>query len=393
MNQALSSITLQAATRIAASGDYLTAITLLDMMGPEEPPLGALLLRAKIFAQQGRLDEAIGVWRKVQEKEPENQEARAGIARAEKLRARPGGARWPGKLIHAIMPASLVGVAFLVLIALVLGTARFGSAPSRAMIARQDQDLSTLKSRVEQLMIRTEDMRGFATSIPPAVSPSDFSQFVERQNQEMSDLRLRLDKIIQLPEDLRLTVRSLSSVNSAVEFRQMIARQDQQIRDLGSKVDQIISPSKDSSQPPPPPLIQGETFGLPGITTTEDRGRLRLTFDQGLFAGGSEQIRSEKISLLNTLGQRLKDYPKAISIHVIGSTDDVPLATGGRFRDNGSLGLARAVAVVERLKTSSGLPLSAFSMCSGGDERTPFPNDTTQNRARNRSVMIELTPR
>jgi len=82
---ALTKPLLQSAARMAAAGRYEAAVSLIDTLDGDEPELDALLLKAKILAQQGRYQQAIGLWKEVLQRQPENREARAGVRRAEKI--------------------------------------------------------------------------------------------------------------------------------------------------------------------------------------------------------------------------------------------------------------------------------------------------------------------
>ena len=65
MEHTLAHAALQAATQMAAAGQYHAASALLDTLEAPVRPLEALLLQAKILAQQGRYAEAIAPWQEV----------------------------------------------------------------------------------------------------------------------------------------------------------------------------------------------------------------------------------------------------------------------------------------------------------------------------------------
>jgi flagellar motor protein MotB len=62
-----------------------------------------------------------------------------------------------------------------------------------------------------------------------------------------------------------------------------------------------------------------------------------------------------------------------------------------RFSDNEALCFARAVAVIERLRQSARLPVSMFAARAAENNRSPYPNDTPENRARNRTVVMRIS--
>jgi chemotaxis protein MotB len=78
---------------------------------------------------------------------------------------------------------------------------------------------------------------------------------------------------------------------------------------------------------------------------------------------------------------------------VTGHTDDVPVTQPFAYPDNVSLGMARAVAVVEFFRSQGGLPYVILSARSV-DARNPLGSNTTAaGRARNRTVVIAVTRR
>jgi outer membrane protein OmpA-like peptidoglycan-associated protein len=51
----------------------------------------------------------------------------------------------------------------------------------------------------------------------------------------------------------------------------------------------------------------------------------------------------------------------------------------------------RAIAALQVLQSSSGIPKAAFKTISYGAEWSPFPNNSDVNRARNRTVVLRIT--
>jgi outer membrane protein OmpA-like peptidoglycan-associated protein len=79
-------------------------------------------------------------------------------------------------------------------------------------------------------------------------------------------------------------------------------------------------------------------------------------------------------------------------IVVIGHTDNDPVRPGGAFQSNDHLGELRAQEVVQYLTTRAGIPASRLRPISSGDRDPPFPNTPASNKAKNRTVSIEIQP-
>ncbi len=74
---------------------------------------------------------------------------------------------------------------------------------------------------------------------------------------------------------------------------------------------------------------------------------------------------------------------------VAGYTDDVPIASS-RFRSNWDLSAARAVSVVHELVLNRKIPAERVIAAGRAETRPLAPNDSAENRARNRRVEISI---
>jgi len=168
------------------------------------------------------------------------------------------------------------------------------------------------------------------------------------------------------------------------------------------------TPRAERPAAPPPPRAQtpaatpapvqpnrstdGLSLKVPGATV-KTQGDVRIViFDSGIFMGGVRLSSAARRSL-DTLGRQLAPYGKRLSITVIGCTDNVPINMGGRYESNQDLGLARANEVAQHLQRSAKIPASVFQTLSYGERWTPYPNDTPENRARNRTAVLRISVR
>jgi len=129
---------------------------------------------------------------------------------------------------------------------------------------------------------------------------------------------------------------------------------------------------------------------IAGVSLRNEKQQVAIFFSLGLFARNA-RLKPEAEELLTELGSQLSHQITDLDVTVVGHTDDTPIRSGRRYRDNAALGLIRAVTVAEFLKTTSNLPLEAISSRGSGEEEAPFPNDSRENRARNRSVTIRIS--
>lgn len=107
-------------------------------------------------------------------------------------------------------------------------------------------------------------------------------------------------------------------------------------------------------------------------------------YNEGLFPSGTATVSQDYTNILNKLAGGLEQVKG--DILVVGHTDNIPIRTT-RFPSNWHLSVARAKAVVEKLKQSGQLTRDATPEGRGATEPL-FDNKTKENRALNRRVEI-----
>lgn len=105
------------------------------------------------------------------------------------------------------------------------------------------------------------------------------------------------------------------------------------------------------------------------------------------FPSGGADLASEFLPVLAKIGGVLKDAKGRVVIS--GHTDDVPIATD-RFRSNWDLSAARAVSVAHYMLNTEGISPQRITVQGAADSQSLVPNNSPENRARNRRVEIVL---
>jgi len=103
-----------------------------------------------------------------------------------------------------------------------------------------------------------------------------------------------------------------------------------------------------------------------------------------LFGSNSADITPSSEPLLKELASFLKEIPNKVEI--AGHTDNVPVVKG-KWKSNFELSLARAESV-RKFLVAQGLEEKRFCIAGYGDKRPLVPNDSPQNRLRNRRIEI-----
>lgn len=117
-----------------------------------------------------------------------------------------------------------------------------------------------------------------------------------------------------------------------------------------------------------------------------------ITFNQGLFSRNI-RLTPEAKPVLTRLAQQLEPHAGRILIRVVGFSDSVPMPARGRYVDNATLAMGRALRVVEYMRRTSRLPAEMFSLEGHGETSAPYPNDSSENRLRNRTVVMRVSSR
>ncbi len=132
-----------------------------------------------------------------------------------------------------------------------------------------------------------------------------------------------------------------------------------------------------------------ENEGLKGqIDVTEDSRGLVIRFaDSILFDLGRADLRREAIEVLDKVAGVISTIPNHVRVE--GHTDDLRINTE-RFPSNWELSTGRSAAVVRYFIMKHNLPPARLSVAGYGEFRPIAPNDSEENRRKNRRVDIVI---
>ncbi len=126
-----------------------------------------------------------------------------------------------------------------------------------------------------------------------------------------------------------------------------------------------------------------------GQIEIETRGRqiiIRIR-EQGSFRSGSAELAEDYYDVLDEIQAVLMLQPGGIKVQ--GHTDNIPI-NSARFRSNWELSAGRAVSVAHQLMRGDYIDESRFEVTGFADTRPLAPNDSPENRARNRRVEVVI---
>lgn len=126
------------------------------------------------------------------------------------------------------------------------------------------------------------------------------------------------------------------------------------------------------------------------VTVREQPTGVTISLSAGLlFQSGTSDLKPGAKALIDQIAQPLLDISNPLE--VIAYTDDVqPQATNSDFKDNWQVGAARSYSVLRYMVDTAKFPENRLSMGNRGQYTPLYPNDSPENRARNRRVDINI---
>ncbi|MBU3195821.1 OmpA family protein [Clostridium algidicarnis] len=117
----------------------------------------------------------------------------------------------------------------------------------------------------------------------------------------------------------------------------------------------------------------------------DERGVIIQLRDNILFESAKADIREESKSILDKINNLMDTFPNHIVVE--GHTDNLAINTF-KYESNWELSTARAVNVVRYFVETKGQKPARFAAAGYGEYKPMVPNDTNDNRSKNRRVNI-----
>lgn len=228
----------------------------------------------------------------------------------------------------------------------------------------------------DQKVRENETLRGQLAEQQQARRKCD-ADFADAQN-EIASLKKQLR---ERGVDLDNLSSSLEQQKKALEEYAMRARQ---LDELKKRFDALRSKLQKLTE-----------FGLK-VETRDNRMLIQLPGDV-LFDSGSATLRKEGKDILKQVAEVIRNDAQLSSreFQVAGHTDSKPLK-GGPFLDNWGLSAMRARTVVDFLTQpvdqGGGLNPAKWSAAGYAETDPVAPNDTDENRKKNRRVELVIQP-
>ncbi len=123
------------------------------------------------------------------------------------------------------------------------------------------------------------------------------------------------------------------------------------------------------------------------IQVVKDRGAVVLRLNNSiLFDPGSNKLKPDAHSVLREAAELIR--PLQLDLRIEGHTDDTPVYRANY--SNWDLSVSRALSVLKFFAQEQLLSLDRLSAAGYGAQRAIVPNDSPENRAKNRRVDLYL---
>jgi chemotaxis protein MotB len=199
---------------------------------------------------------------------------------------------------------------------------------------------------------------------------SEATEMMNQLREARAQLLQREDSVLALEKALKSKIARLN------ELEEILARRDREMQALRTTVSKAL-----------------KSYEGAGLTVQVRNGKVYVSLSEKLlFASGSTAVAENGRKALTQLGQAL-NADTTLQILVEGHTDDVPMKPALNLQDNWDLSVLRATSIVRILVKEGGVNRARITASGKGEYSPVVPNDSPENKARNRRTEIVLSPK
>jgi hypothetical protein len=156
-------------------------------------------------------------------------------------------------------------------------------------------------------------------------------------------------------------------------------------------VEEEMAAIERSSIPPAAPAVEWPEVDVEGIAVRQGENIRTLVFEEGVFTYMTN-LSERAVGIMGEVAAQLRDRMSAFNLIIEGHTDGVPMSPRAPYADNETLGMARAITVLNLMKKQFNMPEDAMWATSAGMHDPPYENTGEVARRRNRTVVLILRP-
>lgn len=197
------------------------------------------------------------------------------------------------------------------------------------------------------------------------------------------DMAQQRDQLLAIQQSLERTHKLNDSLSNSLadrekkvrELENILANKDRAVKELKDRISNALLNFKESD-----------------LTVQVKNGKVYVSLaEQLLFGSGSIVVDNKGVGALQQLAKAIKDQ-KDLQITIEGHTDNVPVSKKSTYmQDNWDLSVMRATSITKIL-TDAGLSPKQITASGKGEYSPLAPNDSPQNKQKNRRTEIIITP-
>ena len=126
--------------------------------------------------------------------------------------------------------------------------------------------------------------------------------------------------------------------------------------------------------------------GSVDVETRDGKVIIRVR-EKGSFVSGAAELNADFVPIISKIRDVLLDIQGSVAVE--GHSDNIPISTA-EFQSNWALSSARALSVAQELFADPRIDQSRYEVAGFADTRPLVPNNSAENRAKNRRVEIVI---
>lgn len=208
-------------------------------------------------------------------------------------------------------------------------------------------------------------------------------QLLDDLNRMKDNMEAKEKELMEKENTLRAKTRQMDSLRTNLQNRQkrvrelesVLAKKDSTLNALKTRVSDALINLKSS-----------------GLSVEMKNSKVYISLEEKLlFASGKYQLDQDGKDALDKIAKLLKENPN-VNIMVEGHTDDQKVRPGSKMEDNWELSVLRATEVVRYLTEEGDVNPDRLIASGRGPHSPVVPNDSPENRKKNRRTELILTP-
>lgn len=239
-----------------------------------------------------------------------------------------------------------------------------------------ERDYASAKAQLEQLQESYAALESNSSATIAANSQKNRELLAQLETKQ-KDLAAKTNALETERKRLEQLQNDLADRSARVdELEGVIAAKDATMRTLRESISRALT-----------------DFEGKGLTVEQRDGKVYVSLENKLlFDSGSWTVGANGTKAVKQLGAVLADNPE-IAVLIEGHTDDVPYSGSGNLQGNWDLSAKRATAIVNILRSNSNIDPKNLTAAGRGEYAPIAPNDTAENKAKNRRIEVILTPK